>query len=551
VSVIILASIVTLCNSIKPLHIDDAAYAALAAQIAENPLAPYAGAIYWDYQWQPANEVLAPPVVLYWTATAMSLFGNEPWLWKLSFWPLHVLLVGALFALLRRFTGPAALALTWMTGLGPALLPSTNLMLDVPALALSLSAIALHLHATERRSLAGALVAGVVGGLALQTKYTAVTVPMVFLAWGFLQRRPGLALAAVSVAVAVFLSWEAWVALGQGHSHFLLALQHRSGSAWARVRHLVSPLFTMTASVAPGVVLVAALAWTRSSRWLVAGFAAIMLGALSFGIAPVAALICSGNAASGLHFDLEVMLYLLLTSLWWSAFLVAIARLLRHCRSDSYLTGDSAATLFLIVWLALEIVGYFALSPFPAARRMFGLVVVATLLAGRLALAAGVARSRALWLATTANAACGLLIAYVDFCEAEAPREAVRAVAGIAEGMPSGSTTWFSGAWSFPFYAERQGFRPALHGESKLRRGDLLVLAEQPRNRVDFHPQSAPLTLESIVCMEADIPLQTVPCYYGGRTVLRHLEGPRIRVAVYRVLEDFVPTAYGELPGLH
>src|SRR5262249_52368722 len=42
-------------------------------------------------------------------------------------------------------------------------------------------------------------------------------------------------------------------------------------------------------------------------------------------------------------------------------------------------------TWFLLLWLGLEVAGYFALSPFAATRRVLGVLVVITLLAGRLA----------------------------------------------------------------------------------------------------------------------------------------------------------------------
>src|SRR5262249_31128223 len=40
---------------------------------------------------------------------------------------------------------------------------------------------------------------------------------------------------------------------------------------------------------------------------------------------------------------------------------------------------------FLVLWLALELIGYFFLTPFPAVRRLLGVVLVAALLAGHLA----------------------------------------------------------------------------------------------------------------------------------------------------------------------
>src|SRR5262249_37123165 len=46
---------------------------------------------------------------------------------------------------------------------------------------------------------------------------------------------------------------------------------------------------------------------------------------------------------------------------------------------------DRGETVFLLGWLALEVAAYFPLTPFPAVRRVLGIVVVLTLLVGRYA----------------------------------------------------------------------------------------------------------------------------------------------------------------------
>ena len=53
----------------------------------------------------------------------------------------------------------------------PAFLPSWNLMLDMPALALTLGALALFVRAATRQSIGWAVCAGLAAGLAAQTKY--------------------------------------------------------------------------------------------------------------------------------------------------------------------------------------------------------------------------------------------------------------------------------------------------------------------------------------------------------------------------------------------
>ena len=83
--------------------------------------------------------------------------------------------------MLRRFAPGVELPLTVMTVLSPAILPSINLMLDVPALALSLASVYLFLGACDRDSFGRAALAGFVAGLAMQTKYTGAVAPAVML----------------------------------------------------------------------------------------------------------------------------------------------------------------------------------------------------------------------------------------------------------------------------------------------------------------------------------------------------------------------------------
>src|SRR5436309_2471505 len=83
----VLAVVFTLLNCLKPLHIDDAAYYCYARQIADAPLAPYGFEVLWGERPCPANRLLAPPVLLYWWAGGLRLFGDSPFLWKLWLLP--------------------------------------------------------------------------------------------------------------------------------------------------------------------------------------------------------------------------------------------------------------------------------------------------------------------------------------------------------------------------------------------------------------------------------------------------------------------------------
>src|SRR5262249_31883791 len=99
----LLAALYTALNALKPVQIDDAAYACYARPMAARPLDPYGFAIFWYQHPEPANHVLAPPVLPYYWAFLHALAGERVGLVKLGLFPWAALLVWALYGLGRRF----------------------------------------------------------------------------------------------------------------------------------------------------------------------------------------------------------------------------------------------------------------------------------------------------------------------------------------------------------------------------------------------------------------------------------------------------------------
>jgi hypothetical protein len=96
-SVVAAALALTALDAAKPLVIDDTVYVAIARQILVRPLDPYGFELYWDQDPEPAFDVLAPPLLPYWIAGSMALFGDRPMLWKLWLFPFAWVLAGSLF----------------------------------------------------------------------------------------------------------------------------------------------------------------------------------------------------------------------------------------------------------------------------------------------------------------------------------------------------------------------------------------------------------------------------------------------------------------------
>jgi serine/threonine-protein kinase len=545
-----LALVYTLLNAVKPLHIDDTAYYHYAKHIAEHPLDPYGFDVFWYQHPLPANQVLAPPVLPYWWAAAIRLFGERPFMWKLWLFPFALVFVGSLYALGRRFARGLELPLVAMTVLSPAFLPALNLMLDVPALALSLGAIALFLHAADRGSLIEAAVAGLVAGLGMETKYTAFLAPAVILLYAALLRKWGLGLVAALLAGVLFAVCEGLIAYGAGESHFLCNLRQEDGLLQPK-EHLVAPLVAILGGVAPAGVLLGLTALGARWRWVLAAGVVIVVGYALIALVPASQAVLWRDASGNERLTVNNLVFGtlgLIASLTTAAVVARLTAVLLRRDSDpdpgpGLDWGARRETWFLILWLALELAGYFALSPFPAVRRVMGVVVVGTLLTGRLAAPTcrPGQRRRLVYGAFAASALLGLGYYAVDLRDAFAEKEAAEQAAAWVRGRDPDAIAWYVGHWGFQFYAERAGLRPVVPDHSRLKTGDWLIVPDDRLNQQAIRIEPGAVALAAQEQIEDALPLRTVQCYYGGATPLEHHEGPRVTVMIYRVTADHVP----------
>jgi hypothetical protein len=555
-ALVVLAGLVTGLNACKPLHIDDTAYFYFARQIAQHPLDPYGFSLLWYNEPNEANDLLAPPVLPAWWALNLKLFGREPWLWKIGLFPWCLLLALSLYALLGRFTPGLEMSLTWLTVLSPALLPSLNLMLDVPALALSLAAVGLFLRACDGNSHVLAILAGFLAGLAAETKYTAFLAPGVMLAAAATRRRWGLWPAALAAALQTFCTWELLTAILYERSHFLNAL--RFGGKLSHKLYLLIPLFDHLGGVLPTVVLLALAALGCRRRWRVAAAAGVVLGFVL--VAVVGNPFAVDAELIPLPLGLSVRLtpdYQIAHTLFFLLGLgsVVVMRfvLVRLLAAEVAPIRARRDTQFLVLWLALELVGYVVLTPFAAVRRLLGLAVVLTLLSGRLAARApGAAGRSGVGEACGFGIVLGLAFFALDLREAEVQCAAAADAAAWIRQQGNGRV-WYVGHWGWQFHAESNGMEPVivayepapgsvpLPRPSRLRAGDWLVVPDERVHRQSIELDAAHLREEVVLWYADGIPLRTVPCYYAGIAPVEHHDGDRLRVQVYRVTSDFTP----------
>jgi hypothetical protein len=551
---ILFALLYTGLNALIPLQIDDAAYVCYARQAAMHPRDPYGFAILWYDVPDAANNLLAPPVLPYSIAPAVLLCGERPALWKLALLPWALLFAFVLHAHLRRFAPGLELELTAFLLFSPALLPSLNLMLDVPALALALLAVFLFLRACDSGSVTRAVLAGLVAAVAMQTKYTGITAIGALAGAAVVYRRPGLGVAAAVTAAVGFIAWEVLVASLYGRSHFLNALEANDTSLADRV-NLIPVFFGQIGGVAAPVVLLGLAANGSSGRRLLvaggtvlAGYAAVaLLDARYTGVVNPSPRFFGAISAPPWRFQLAELLF----DVFAGVGVVALVGAVRRLSAENAGRGRSN-TAFLLTWLGVEAAGYLLLTPFPAVRRVLGVYVVLTVVFGRLASRTCTTPGRRLLVRGIVGfgAILGLSFLGIDWLGARAYQRGAEEAAALVRDH-GGGRVWYSGRWGFRYYAERSAMLPVvprydadrpgylkLPPPSRLRSGDWLVVAEDYFQKPALDFSALPREEVNRVVIDDPLPLQTVPCFYGGRTPLEHHEGPRLVVDIYRVTEN-------------
>jgi hypothetical protein len=531
-----LALFVTFLNAIKPLHVDDPYFHYYAAQIAKHPLDPLGFQIFWWGRPNAANQQLAPPVFPYWWAIGIHLLGNHEVLWKCWLVGFIWLFVYAVNELLRRFAGPLAPILLVMTVLSPVFLPSVNLMVDVPALALGLAAIVGFMAAMDRDASWSIIGVGVLAGLAMLTKYTAFVVPGVFLAYGLVSGKPRQALKSLTAAMtaaAVFAAWEMVVVCLYGESNFLCNLRQQDSSP-NKYLNLAVPLLTVMGGVAPALWLLSWAALGISRRIIVAGIVGVIVAFVAIVAVPM------HYAQVTHHLTVTHVMLGALGSLLIGTGPIVGLRLVRP--NGQWLAPAGSSDWFLILWFILELGSYFVLSPFLAVRRVMGMYLVGTLIAGRLAARMCGEPSRLRLIRVIA--AVGILVGFfyygIDLREAQIQRRTALKLAHWANREAKATTPWYFGLWGMQYYLDQGGLQPVLPEQTTLRAGDCFAVGPgfwSGNLRLD----DAPIELIDQIDLKGGIPVRTFPVYYNGRLPLYHQGGPWFHVSLYRVCADFTP----------
>jgi hypothetical protein len=554
---------VTTLNAFKPVVVDDTAYLFHARHIAQHPTQPYDFELFWYHQPEPAMNILLPPVMPYWLALGIRLFGENVVLLKLWLFPFVWLFAVSVRSLFRRFLPFDSLAPSVAILFSPMVLPMLNVMLDVPALALGLAGVALFLNHADAPKWWKVLLAGALCGLAMQTKYTMVFTPCLFVLYALTRSVKVLlpSITAMIVAYGLFSGWEYCVYCQAGESHFL-----RHASEQAKPGGLLDKLGTKlntAMSNCPSLLSQAGLMLSGWSVWCLA----------SCTWTPVLRKLCLGLCGVGLLFGIVTLggtMFLSESSAviipgfnggaprleWATLFaagtgLLAMLTLVTLTFLGWAILPNRSILVFLVAWVLLECASTALLSPFPAGRRVIGVATSSGFLAMFLAVrfsrygTTPIVPRWPVWVPILS----GFLLFAVDSWDARAEKDAITQANHFIPVVP-GEQVWFNGHWGFQYYADRAGMVPVIPSQSVLMKGDWLVYPEIPDDVGFYRPYHGgakfsidPTHTRYVTEFSIDDGLSatTIPSLYGGTAPIRGRDHPRLKVVIYRITEDWHP----------
>ena len=479
IAVILLAGLGPFLN--KAIHVDDPLFLWTGQWIQRHPIDFFGFNVNWWASTLPMWKAnYNPPVMSYFLAGVASLLGWHEIVLHLACLVVAFMAAVGIYSLARMWCERPLLATVVAIFTPVFLVCSTTLMCDVLMMTFWVWALVLWERALVSEKcwwqFAGA---GVLAGLAVLTKYSAVTLlPLLPVLALVRTRKAGWWLLGLAIPLMMVAGYELITAqiYGKGllaaASHFARTV--RGVDYWKNARGITGLAFA-GGSLLP-LLLFAPLLWRRWV-WLAGGFVilGVWLGTFDLwnnlvrsSVADISMLRRSGFALQAVLLSMGGLQLLLLVA------------------ADVFRRRDISSVI-LALWIFSGLFFATVLNWTVSARSFLPLVpAAAILLVRRLTAARGTAVTRGrLWPLIPA-AAIALSLAITDYQLANSARSAAEHI--MAKYKTANRTVWFEGHWGLQYYMEKLGARPIDVERSALAPGDIVVV---PWNNYEVFPLPA------------------------------------------------------------
>ena len=498
----------------KAIHIDDPVFVWTAEQILKHP-GDFSG---FDKNWYGESQPMPiinwnPPATSYLLAGVMAVFGEREMALHAAMLLVAFAAAAGIFQLACMWCERPLLA-TFIAMSTPVFLVSaTTLMCDVPMLAAWIWAVVFWERALKNGKAFHFLTAGLLAGLAVLTKYSALPLLPLLPILGLLRKRNlGWWLLWLIVPVAMIELYQFGTARLYGEGLISIAAdcaaKFRFGVTSGWVNKIVIGTAYAGGSLLP-VLFFARRVWAKRELLMVGGLA----------LAAAAATLWATGAGSQFEWSFQLQMGLLLAA-GIHLLLLSAAELWR--RRD-------AVSLMLALWLGSGFVFAAVLNWTVSARSFLPLAPMAAILVVR-----GLKQNKSAAEKPAAfpwplgiSAAVSLLIAAADFSLAHSVRAAAHQLA--ADYQPSTNKLWFQGHCGFQFYLEKSGARPVDFSRSVLAPGEIMILPSNNSNLVtpDAGDVENVAVLEFPVCpWLSTVHAATGAGFYGAGGLLPFVFGP-------------------------
>jgi 4-amino-4-deoxy-L-arabinose transferase-like glycosyltransferase len=423
----------------RPLHIDDPLFVWCARHIAAHPLDFYGFKVNWGRTPEPMYVVTQnPPLTCYWLALAGRVFGWSEVALHLAMLPWAVTAVVGTYALARCLCRRPVWAALAAMSMPVFLISATSLMCDVMMTSLWTWSILFWVlgHRRQRANLLFA--AALLASLALLTKYFAVALVPLLLAYAVFSRRMlGWSALALVLPVVTLLGFDVVCRSLYGHSP-LIGLR----------------AFVSTSSEPRGLV-----------KWVVyPGGCVLTVGVL---LPLLGRRILAGSLAAG------VLVGVISQSVQAGVFSVAGVALVAQVAADLR-ASRNADSLLLALWIAGTVVFAMRLNWTTNGRSVLPLVPAAAIATVRWLEVVGWPRARWLGVGVGVSTVLSLLVCWADCSHARAERSAADTLLQMARTENCGLV--YCTQWGMQYYLQAGGRFPIDERRDQLHDGDLYVI---------------------------------------------------------------------------
>ena len=464
----------------KAFHVDDTLFLKAAHQIIIHPLDPYGFSVNWYLRDMPMADVMKnPPLASYYIAAIATLFGWSEAVLHLAFLPFAVGVILGIYTLARRFVVPPVLAALAFLLSPFFLVSSTNIMCDTMMLALFIWAIVMWVDGIKGDSTLRLMSAIVLATLAILTKYFALSVLPLMLAYAIMQRRRIiLPILTLMLPIVVLIAYQHYTADLYGHGLLSDAAEYANLNRWTGGSVVFGKIIVGLGFVGGALPCIFLLGPRLIRPYLCVGVALFAVTAaflIIWGVVPTGSAPISDSYRPLLAIEL--------------AFLIDMGIIILSLLVTAWRPRIDPDVMLLCLWVLGTFVFGCLINWSINARSLMPLGPPAAILLARRLAAHGTPSVQ--W--TTASfiiaALLSITVCWGDYCLAGSAREAAARVLNMPRS--NDVTVWFQGHWGFQYYMEEGGAKAIDVKRSRVLPGDIIVIPYNNTNIFDINPKLA------------------------------------------------------------